>query len=236
MARKNSRVYIKLIVLLVAVVASKCYFKSDGGGDGFVFERSGRSSGGNIGEKVLGSLDAESQQGDYHVLKNCRLKSHKHNDGDSFHVRLEDGRDQEFRLYFVDAPESALKTYRGGETNEDRLRDQSKYFELKDIDKTVRIGKAAKAWVLETLEEGPFTVYTAWDLVYGGPRAYAFVEIHNRGSKRFIHELLVERGLARIHTQKADLPNGRSQGSQLSKLRSYEREAKRAKRGAWSLR
>ena len=53
---------------------------------------------------------------EYEVLENCTLFEHKHNDGDSFHIKHATGKD-EIRLYFADTAESAYKTYGGGENN-----------------------------------------------------------------------------------------------------------------------
>jgi endonuclease YncB( thermonuclease family) len=57
-------------------------------------------------------------------LKKCRLITGRNSDGDSFHVKHEKGENQ-FRLYFVDAPESEYKEYGGGENNSERLNEQA---------------------------------------------------------------------------------------------------------------
>ena len=54
------------------------------------------------------------------VYENATLIENKYNDGDSFHVQCAKG-DVEFRIYYVDTPESAAKTYRNGENNFKRL-------------------------------------------------------------------------------------------------------------------
>jgi hypothetical protein len=59
-----------------------------------------------------------------------RWVEHPHNDGDSFHIRTPEGKEQEVRLYFVDAPESALKTYANGENNHQRVADQARALRL----------------------------------------------------------------------------------------------------------
>lgn len=52
---------------------------------------------------------------------------------------------------------------------------------------------------------------------------------------RFLHELLVEKGHARIHTKGSQLPGGTSEGKQEDHLYDLQRTAKSAKAGAWSL-
>ncbi|MDB4562931.1 hypothetical protein N9113_04845 [Akkermansiaceae bacterium] len=61
------------------------------------------------------------------LLSKCRLITGRNGDGDSFHVKHEKG-ETEFRLYFVDTPESQYKTYGGGESNGKRLDQQAAYF------------------------------------------------------------------------------------------------------------
>lgn len=171
--------------------------------------------------------------GDYRVLENCALVGHRNNDGDSFHVRVPGGETQEFRLYFVDAPESAFKTYRDGNTNGKRLRHQAEYFGKLSQDQTTAVGQAAKKWTAGVLGGGRFTVYTRDEKVYSGPRLYAFVEVEEGGRKRWLHELLVEQGLARIYTQGAALPDGTSVAVRKRVLRGVEQVAKKAGKGGW---
>jgi endonuclease YncB( thermonuclease family) len=159
--------------------------------------------------------------------------SHRNNDGDSFQVDVPGQGVEEFRLYFVDAPESAYKEYRDGEDNGQRLRYQGEYFGNLSQARTTEVGQEAKAWTKEVLSAGPFTVYTTGELVYDGPRMYAFVEVDHEGSKRWLHELLVERGLARIYTQGSRTPEGVSEGSQKKRLKKMEAEAKGRRLGGW---
>ncbi len=172
-------------------------------------------------------------QSDFEVLEGCVLVAHGGNDGDSFHVRETGGREQEFRLYFVDAPESALKHYRNGDSNEERLRYQAKYFGRLSQERTTELGQEAKKWTAGLLGRGEFTVYTKRELVYEGPRQYAFVEVEYEGERRWLHELLIEEGLARIYTKGAWLPDGTSVGRQEVRLEGMERKAKRGKKGGW---
>jgi len=175
------------------------------------------------------------QRGEYRELQGCSLVAHRNNDGDSFHVAIPGGKTQEFRLYFVDAPESAYKTYRDGNNNGERLGHQKQYFRLRSQKDTTALGMKAKKWTAGVLGTGPFTVYTRDEKVYGGPRLYCFVSVQEGGKERWLHELLVEQGLARIYTKGANLPDGSSPGTQKKHLHSLERDAKREKRGAWGM-
>lgn len=168
----------------------------------------------------------------YELLENCRLVRNRRNDGDSFFVKHSKG-ETEFRLYYVDAPESAYKEYRGGENNGARLDDQAAYFDL-DREGAVATGIEAKNYIYDLLGKGSFTVVTKWENVYGPERKYAFVIVDVLGQQVYLHEALVQKGLARIHTKPASLPSGESTKAQLKKLRGLESLAKSQGSGAWS--
>lgn len=180
--------------------------------------------------KKSGSGSGEPTSFGFEKFEGCQLVTHRQNDGDSFRVRLPDGRVEQFRLYFVDAPESDFRTYKGGRDNHDRIRDQAKALGLPDPAAAVEVGKAAKTRTLALLDSAPFTIHTRWDDPFGDRRYHAFVS-PSRGP--WLHETLVRDGLVRIHTKGSDLPDGTRQKEQLKKLRSLEEEARRGGRGAW---
>src|SRR5690606_38293419 len=126
------------------------------------------------------------------------------------------GRVEQFRLYFVDAPESDFRTYKGGRNNHDRIQDQAKALGLPDPAAAVEVGKAAKKRTLTLLGSAPFTIHTRWDDPFGDRRYHAFVSPANGP---WLHEILVRDGLARIHTKGSNLPDGTRQKEQLKKLR-----------------
>jgi len=95
----------------------------------------------------------------------CVLAPDEWTDGDSFRVRLPDGRLETFRLYFVDTTESRTRGKRSDE--------QAAYFGLTRAE-AVKLGKEAKAFTAAALQT-PFTIQTRWRPVYGSPRHYAFV-------------------------------------------------------------
>lgn len=174
------------------------------------------------------------QKNAYDTLDACELISHRHNDGDSFHVRCDKG-DVEFRLYYVDTPESAAKTYRNGENNFKRLAQQARAMGGLNQKETTRIGKDAKYFVKALFGKQKFRVVTRWENVYGPERRYAFVMVRWNGQERYLHEILIEKGMARIHTKPAKLPDGTSISSHLRHLRKLEKKAKQQHKGAWGV-
>jgi endonuclease YncB( thermonuclease family) len=173
--------------------------------------------------------DLVAESAGYEVYSGCRLVEGRGNDGDSFRVRFPDGAEHVLRLYFVDAPESGERTYRNGESNGTRLDDQARDLGGLTREGTIALGREAKERVHGILARGPFTVATRWQPVFDSGRYYAFVTVDGR----FLHELLVEQGLARIYTRGAGLPDGTSRMVQERHLRALERQAKAARRGAW---
>lgn len=173
--------------------------------------------------------------GSYEVYHGCTLVEARNNDGDSFMVRLPDGRKNEFRLYFVDTPESAFKRYAGGDSNHERIRQQAAELGGITPEQAVETGKQAKARTLALLGGEPFTIFTCWDSPFHDDRYHAFVEVRENGKACWLHRLLVERGLARIKTKPADLPDGTPASKEREHLRELERRAKRGELGVWGL-
>ncbi len=168
--------------------------------------------------------------GTYEVFTGCRLEAHRQNDGDSFRIRLADGRVEEFRLYYVDAPESAFRSYAGGRDNHRRISEQARDLGISD-EQAVEIGRRAKQRVHDLLARGAFTVHTAWDDPFNDRRYHAFIQ---PSTGPLLHETLVREGLVRIHTKPADLPDGTPVKRRLADLHELEAAARQAKQGAWA--
>lgn len=168
----------------------------------------------------------------YERYDGCVLVSDRLNDGDSFRLRLPDGREETFRLYFVDTPESAFKRYGGGESNQQRIQEQADYFGLSS-DEAVELGKKAKSYVLRLLGAKPVTVFTRWEDPFGDRRYHVFVRLEDGDSPEWLDERLVMRGFCRIYTRGADLPDGMSMARHKERLRELERGAKREGAGGW---
>lgn len=175
----------------------------------------------------------QEKEGGYEVYRNCKLAEARNNDGDSFMVALPDGKRAEFRLYFVDTPESAFKTYRDGDNNHQRIAEQAQALGGITPEQAVKTGQAAKHLILDLLSSRPFTLFTRWDSPFQDERYHAFIQINQGGKTLWMDELLVEKGLARIHTKGADLPDGTPYPAWKRHLQDLENAAKRAKAGAW---
>lgn len=167
------------------------------------------------------------KSGGYETLQGARLVEHRDNDGDSFMIRHAGGT-HTFRLYFADAPEKRLHQYNG-----ERLQHQARYFGKPTVQQILQIGVRAREYAIEQLSSRPFTVYTRWAAVYDSGRHYAFV-IFDDGQD--LSEKLVAEGLARIYTDGATHPDGRSESAFEKHLKSVESKARSNKKGAWGIR
>ena len=176
-----------------------------------------------------------SKTGRYETYTGCTLAPDRGNDGDSFRVKLPDGRAEIIRLYFVDTPESAFKSYGGGQNNHRRIDQQSADMGGITPQQAVEIGKNAMAFTLATLEKSPFVLHTELDSPFNDRRYHAFVEVQVYGKPRFLHELLIEQGLARILTKGAPMPDGTSERNQETRLYKLQFTAKSKGSGAWGL-
>jgi len=176
---------------------------------------------------------APSQEGNYEVYHGCQLVENHSNDGDSFLVRLPGGRQEILRLYYVDTPESQFRRYKDGQTNHERIRQQAAEMGGITPEQAVEIGKQAKMFTLTLLETSPFTIYTCWDSPFHDQRYHAFVEVIVEGKPRWLHELLIEKGIARIKTKPAPLPDGTTISIHQTHLRQLQSTARAQARGVW---
>ncbi len=184
--------------------------------------------------RSTGSSSVE-KSGGYESYQNCTLADARNNDGDSFRVALPDGRSADFRLYFVDTPESAFKTYPDGDTNHQRIAEQARYFGDITPEQAVEFGQKAKHYTLDLLASRPFTLYTVWDSPFRDDRFHAFIRVTKNGKSCWLDELLVEKGYVRIYTKGADLPDGTSYFDHKTRLKSLESSARNSRAGAWGL-
>ena len=173
------------------------------------------------------------RQNGWTIHRQCSLVAHQHNDGDSFHVKLPDGSEREFRLYFVDTPESQFKRYRDGNTNAHRIAEQARYFNNISSDKAVAVGKRAKEFTLNLLGGTYFDVITKKEAVFDSERYYAHIELNYQAQRQRLDEILVRQGFARIYTKGEDLADGTKIQQHLAHLRSLESQAKHLQLGAW---
>src|ERR1043165_2511918 len=115
---------------------------------------------------IAGLLFGSSQKGlskappakPWYTLEHVVYKPQRWDDGDSFHVTLEDGNELILRLYFVDTPEEE-KVYA------DRIRDQAAYFGISE-QAVMALGHKASGFTKEVLSK-PFAVQTRWHKALG---------------------------------------------------------------------
>ena len=131
------------------------------------------------------------------TIENATLIEAGLNDGDSFKVKA-DGKELHLRLYYVDCLETTLS-----KADKNRILEQQYHFGLEDPVAVVRFGKQAAEYVKRVLSR-PFTIYTSYAKA-PGRRYYAFIETHDG---RDLGHLLVEQGLARIHGETHQAPDG----------------------------
>ena len=139
----------------------------------------------------------------------CLVEPDEWTDGDSFRVRLPDGRLATFRLYFVDTTESRLRLKRSDE--------QAAYFGLTRAG-AIKLGEEAKAFTAAALQR-PFTIQTRWRKVFGPTRYYACVFTADGND---LAELFVRNGLARIYGTRTALPDGTDSRTYLATLKDLE--------------
>ena len=162
-------------------------------------------------------------------FENCRLVEAGWTDGDSFPVKLPDGKEIVLRLYYVDCNEVAAVT----ETDQRRVRDQSSYFGIDDHQITLESGRLAADEVKKLLAK-PFTVHTAFASAPGRsakPRTYGFVTLSDG---RDLGEVLVGEGLARSYGVRRNTPDGLNAESAEAKMDDLELGAAIARRGIWA--
>ena len=162
-------------------------------------------------------------------FENCRLAEADWADGDSFPVKLPDGKEIVLRLYYVDCNEVAAAT----ETDQRRVRDQSSYFGIDDHQVTLEFGRRAVDEVKKLLAK-PFTVHTAFATAPGRsakPRNYAFITLSDG---RDLGEVLVGEGLARSYGVRRNTPGGLNSEAAEAKMDDLELGAAIARRGIWA--
>ena len=162
-------------------------------------------------------------------FEGCRYVEAGWADGDSFPVKLPDGKEIVLRLYYVDCNEVAAAT----ETDQRRVRDQSSYFGIDDHQITLESGRLA-AEKTKTLLAKPFTVQTAFASAPGRsakPRTYGFVTLSDG---RDLGEVLVSEGLARSYGVRRNTPEGLNADSAEAKMDDLELGAAIARRGIWA--
>lgn len=150
-------------------------------------------------------------------------------DGDSFLVRLPDGKEEVLRLYFVDCIEQSVSDT----SDKRRLREQSRHFGLTDYQIAVDHGKKAAAFTAQALSK-PFTVHTAFADARGRsgkPRYYAFIKTADGAD---LAQLLIGKGLARSFGLGRETPVGTPRDEWETFLKDLELVAAIRREGVWA--
>ena len=157
-------------------------------------------------------------------LDNVIYEKEKYSDGDSFRAKRNRST-YIFRLYFVDTPETDARF-------PNRIKKQADYFGI-EVDQAMEGGEDAAKWLHDLLQsQERLTVYTRYDDARGASdrkRYYAMIKIGDR----WLSELLVENGFARVFGMDSELPDGTSARNYWSRLRKLEKKAKAEQRGLW---
>lgn len=172
---------------------------------------------------LLVALACHAQEKKWATL-DCTYLADKSNDGDSFLVQC--GRERFFvRLYFVDAPETDLDF-------PERVRQQYEYFGV-GMDDLTRGGAMARDYVNRVLAPRRFAVHTRKVFAQGRSkhtRYYGLVVVEGR----YLHELLLEEGLARNRGTRVVLPNGAKARAHANALQAIEDRARAFRKGVWA--
>ncbi|MDA0293032.1 MAG: helix-hairpin-helix domain-containing protein [Verrucomicrobia bacterium] len=162
-------------------------------------------------------------------FENCSLVEAGWADGDSFPVKLPDGREIILRLYYVDCNETSATS----ETDQRRVRGQSSYFGIDDHQVTLASGRRAAEELRKMLAK-PFTVHTAFAAAPGRsakPRTYGFVTLSDG---RDLGAVLVGEGLARSFGLRRGTPDGLTTDAAEARMDDLELGAAIARRGIWA--
>jgi len=169
------------------------------------------------------------------TFSGCTLVDTTWADGDSFPVKLKNGRQITFRLYGADCIEWHVKD----ETLARRLRAQRRYFGIgggetsQSMAKAQSFGKKAAERTRELLVK-PFSAHTAFTDARGGGnshRVYAFI---TTADGKDLASVLVAEGLARAFGIVRRLPDGSAADEYREKLRDMELVAAGEKKGIWA--
>lgn len=169
------------------------------------------------------------------TFSSCTFVDAEWADGDSFPVKLPDGRTLTARLYGADC----IEWHVNDETLARRLRAQRRYFGIGDTEaassmKTARdFGKSAALRTRELLAK-PFTIHTAFAGARGNgeaERAYAFV---TTADGKDLATILVTEGLARAFGVTRQLPDGKSGNEYRDELADLELTAAADRKGIWA--
>lgn len=180
------------------------------------------------GVNLFLSLSLLGAQEPLQTFEGCTLIPTEWADGDSFLVALPDGREEVFRLYYVDCIETSVET----DSDKRRFLEQRRYFGIEDYGHLLDHGLEATDRTREVLEK-PFTVFTSFANARGRsgkPRHYGFIRTSGGVD---LARLLVQSGLARAHGVGRETPTGTSRDDYEAYLEDLELAAAIRGVGIW---
>lgn len=183
---------------------------------------------------VTAFVSAALGQSQVEIFPDCRYVESRWADGDSFPVKLPDGREITVRLYGVDCIETAASN----ETMARRLRAQRRYFGIggdtgRDSAQTAREFGMIAAKRTAALLDKPFMVESSFTDARGSAlyeRVYAYVTMHDG---RDLGTVLVEEGLARAFGIARTRADGTTAEEYRQMLADLELVAAVSRQGVW---
>ena len=161
---------------------------------------------------------------------NCLWREAEWADGDSFQVKLPDGREFTFRLYGVDCFEIHLN---GDDSNARRLRDQRRYFGIAEIQTAKQHGIKAYDQVKAKLAK-PFSIHTSFADGRGDGRFKRFYAFVTTADGEDLGSWMVGQGLARAFGVMRETKDGVPAAEYEARLEDLELSAAKLGRGAWA--
>jgi endonuclease YncB( thermonuclease family) len=165
----------------------------------------------------------------FQSFPNVQLVESPANEGDTLRLRLPKEGEHVFVQYFIDALDTSF-------THLDRVNEQAHYFGKASNEAVVEAGREAMAYVTDLLKNHPFMVLTRWERVPATDRYYALIRVeYEKGRWRYLSELLVRQGYARISGVTTPLPDTKmSEDDYLQELNTAAKLARQKKLGIWA--
>jgi DNA uptake protein ComE-like DNA-binding protein len=171
---------------------------------------------------------ADAYGKELNAYANAHWVGDSHNDGDSFVADI-GGTSIVVRLYYADCAEK----YASSETQARRVREQARYFGIKQTADIFAFGCDAYAFTKKLLAE-PFTVHTAFARGGGSNMRYRYLGFVTTAGGEDLARLLVGNGLARARGTGRPSPDGITQAENWEQLRDLESSAMLDRRGIWA--
>ncbi len=187
------------------------------------------SDGGPVAPALPGGPAQRPVEKNFLSFPNAQLVASPANEADTLRLRLPKEGEQVFVHYFIDALDTSF-------SHLDRVNDQAHYFGRAPNDVVVAGGKEALAYVTDLLKNHPFIVLTRWERVPATDRYYALIRVeHEKGKWRYLSDLLVRQGYARVAGVTTPLPDSKlSEDEYLQELTGEARYARQKKLGIWA--